>query len=296
MRFCSSLTLYTLQNMSSKFYFLDDMSTLNWLWKKINFFCRISLPLFSLPYLLFMLSSCASESNSEMAKFALTQPIDAPVAEFDKSVLGTYRTADSIILLNLSHAFNLSSKKIGIHLTESNSKLAISKQAIVNMLDGTLYAYIDSMGDELKARGALPLDDFLIKQLDTLLHSVCKRPTIKYTNPQTKNGYFYIHVSLIDTLFQPSNHQVIKKLNNNFYLNFQDSNLFAWKVLQMAPKGNGITISSMSDEDAYVLRRIIKVKKNAKTGSELLNPDMESFRKFIDLNGFENQVELVKLQ
>ena len=281
--------------MFSKFYFQINISMRNRTWTKMNLFCRMPYSVVHIILISILIGSCASESNSEMAKFALTQPVDAPVVEFDKSVEGTYKTADSIILLNLSHAFNMSNKKIGIHLAESNSKLSITKQAIVNMLDGTLYAYIDSMGDELKARGSMPLDDFLIKQLDTLLHSVCKRPLVKYSNPQTKNGYFYIHVSLIDTLFKPSNKQVIKKLNNNFYLNFQDTNYFAWKVLQMSPKGSGIVISSMSDEDAYVLRRIIKVKKNSKSGNELLNPDMESFRKFIDLKGFENQVELEKL-
>jgi len=242
-----------------------------------------------------LLSSCASESSSEMAKFALTQPVDAPIVEFDQSVTGTFKTADSIVLLTLSHAFNTSDKKIGIRLAESQSRVIINKREIVNHLDGTIYAKIDSTSDELKARGKTPLKDYLISQLDSLLRSICKHPYTRYSNPKFEGDFFYIHVSLTDTLFAQSNKRVIKKMKNDFYLNFQEQDLFVWKVLQISPKGKGVVVSSMSDEDAYVLRRIIKMEKNPKPDNNILNPDMESFKKFVELKGFENQVELERL-
>jgi hypothetical protein len=109
-----------------------------------------------------------------------------------------------------------------------------------------------------------------------------------------KGDYVIKHVHWIDTLFNISEDNVLKKLKGYYFLNIRYSDS-AWEVIKLSLKDGVLTVGSVSvEEDLQKLEKITETSSDTLPSRFTLK--RKQFKKFIRQEGFSEQETFTRIK
>jgi len=200
-----------------------------------------------------------------------------------KKFLGKYGApSDSTLLVYFNDIYQ---DDENIDLKEVRQKIEITEKAILNKLKGQVKLNGDP--NDKQWHDARSDKHFF----DSLIFAQFHRPSYSYSLIEDKQESQLFQVDLCDTLFFLSEKN---KLKDDYFLNIRSKNE-GWMCFMINQKNNGtINFSEISKDDFKVLQRIL-IKNKETTENDIVQVSTQSFKEFIELGGFEENISLKKV-
>ncbi len=226
----------------------------------------------------------------ESSGFKYSQPQDGKIRTVIPEVLyGQYRLPDSAnILLGLEPNFDIENNDRDDVKYNLSHTLTINSDSINNRITG----YLEVLKTDLNSSERKELNNNFVDSL--ILNSV---PNPIYTYRIDSIGLNYkINVNINSNLFAIGNNSEIKEYRKKFYFNSYNEIFNVWKCYEFVYKKNSpiLEINSISKSDFVLLKRLITLENDTVTFVNGVNPSKKTFKKFLKMNGFENNISLIK--